>query len=143
MTNFMLKSYALMICMACLLVTAFCTATGIYDIVRIANPEFTLCSYEFQYHQTNEQFARRTFREEEAKPNDDEITRLREESYQAAIRSERRDGQHCLIRAVIAVIISSIILLIHILIFKKVNRAMRIHNERLEDIGSNAPNPQP
>ena len=87
----LLEIYALSVCFVALVCFVISLGIGIYDIVEITSPEFTLRAYVYEKHQTNEMFTRNW---PESKPllSDEEITKQRKESYAIAIRTERRDA---------------------------------------------------
>ena len=115
-----LEAYALFVCLVCLGVGAISLATATYDIVQISNPELTLDSYTHRKHQTNDaywegtsSFSSEGRREEKKRPQEDELTKKRVESFQLALSEEQRDGKKSLVSAIIAIVIASMVLLVH------------------------------
>ena len=75
--------YALAVCFVTLVCFTIALGIGLYDIIQIVNPEFTITGYEFKRYQSNEAFIR-DWPKEKALPSDEE---LRSE--------ERRVGKEC------------------------------------------------
>ena len=106
MKKSILEIYALAVCFVALVCFVIMLGIGTYDLIQIANPEFTLNAYEYERHQSNEAFRRSPRVElrgiapgvsvEPTEPSEEKLTRQREESYQAALRAERRGGYKAL-----------------------------------------------
>ena len=136
MKKSILEIYALAVCFVALGCLVIALGIGVYDLIQIANPEFTLNAYEYERHQSNQAFrgspgrALRGFApgipvEPRQRP-DEEITQQREESYQAALRSERRRGMQSLIRIVIILVIDVLVFVPHWLLVRRTNVASRV-----------------
>ena len=131
-----LEIYALAVCFVALGCLVIALGIGVYDLIQIANPEFTLNAYEYERHQSNQAFRGSPGRvlrgiapgipvEPRQRP-DEEITQQREESYQAALRSERRRGMQSLIRIVIILVIDVLVFVPHWLLVRRTNVASRV-----------------
>jgi hypothetical protein len=130
MKKSILEIYALAVCFVALGCLVIALGIGMYDLIQIANPEFTLNAYEYERHQSNQAFRGgspgRALRgiapgipvEPRQRP-DEEITQQREESYQAALRSERRRGMQSLIRIVIVLVIDVLVFVPHWLLVRR------------------------
>ena len=115
MKKSILEMYALVVCFVGLVCFVIALGIGVYDLIQIANPVFTINAYEYDRHQSNEAFRRfpwlfgmegpgqaffsggatgdpGTSLEPTTPAVEEEVTQQREESYQAALRSERRRG---------------------------------------------------
>ena len=124
-----LEIYALAVCFVTLVCFVIALGIGVYDLIQIANPEFTMNAYEYQRHQSNEAFGRSpriqlrgiapgvpvgpTERSEE------ELTRQREESYQTALRSEQRRAGQSLTMMAIVLVIDVLVFLPHWLLARR------------------------
>jgi hypothetical protein len=87
---------------------------GAYDVVRIIVPEFTLTSYQYERHQTNEAFSRCSSDPGEREPlSEAEKTARRLASYELALRVERRDGAQGLVKVAIVFVIASVAFFVH------------------------------
>jgi len=103
--------YALAVCFVTVVCAVIALGIGIYDLVEIAYPEFTLPSYQFERHQSNEAFF----------PGDPENLELTEEeksarrlaSYETAIEAERRGAQQSLIKVLVVLILDAVVFTIH------------------------------
>jgi len=89
MKRTLVEVYALAVCFVTLVCFVVSLGIGIYDLIQIINPKFTISSYQCDRHQSNEAFLE-AWPKEKPRPEGEELTTLREESYQAAIRSEKR-----------------------------------------------------
>ena len=56
MKKSILEIYALAVCFVALLCFVIALGIGVYDLIQITNPEFTLNAYEYERHQSNEAF---------------------------------------------------------------------------------------
>ncbi len=81
-----IQIYALCVCFSALLCFVIALGVGLYDIVQITAPAFTL--QELPYYHSNESYVQ-YFPDKRGLPTD-EVTRLRLETYQEALASERR-----------------------------------------------------
>ncbi len=118
MKKSILEIYALAVCFATIVCFVITLGISIYDIVRIANPEFTMSSYEYNRHQSNDAYWKSSNNcsnddKKEQRPADEELTKQRLASYQQSIKSELRDAFQSLIQSVIILIIAVIVFLIH------------------------------
>ncbi len=129
MKKSILEIYALSVCFVTLVCFVIALGIGIYDLIQITNPEFTLNPYEYERHRSNEAFGRSPRIEMRGvapgvpigstKPSEEELTRQREESYQAVIRSERRSGIQSLTIVGIVMVIDLCVFVVHWLLSKR------------------------
>ncbi len=56
MKKSILEIYALAVCFVALLCFVIALGIGVYDLIQITNPEFTINVYEYERHQSNEAF---------------------------------------------------------------------------------------
>lgn len=125
----MLEIYALSVCFVTLVCFVIALGIGIYDLIQIASPAFTLNAYEYERHQSNQAFGRSPRIEmrglapgvsiEPTEPSAEELTQQREESYQAALRSERRRGIQSLTIVGIVMVIDLCVFGVHWLLSKR------------------------
>lgn len=115
MKKTLLEIYALAVCFVTVVCFAVALGIGVYDVIQIISPEFTLDSYKFEQHQSNEAFlkARDCNKKDKTVFSEEDLTKKRIESYQIAIKMERRDGLQSLSRAIIIILIDIIIFLLH------------------------------
>lgn len=121
----LLEIYALSVCFVALVCFVISLGIGIYDIVEITSPEFTLRTYVYEKHQTNKMFTRNW---PEGKPllSDEEITKQRKESYTIAIRTERRDALQSFTRVTIIILIDIVVFFVHWKIAKRAGESANI-----------------
>ena len=91
MKKSILGIYALAVCFVALGCFVIALGIGVYDLIQIANPEFTLNPYEYERHQSNEAFRGSPDRAlrgiapgipiEPTERPEEEVTQQREESY--------------------------------------------------------------
>ncbi|MBI5026886.1 MAG: hypothetical protein HZC12_09245 [Nitrospirae bacterium] len=118
MKKSILEVYALAVCFATIVCFVIAFGISIYDIVRIANPEFTMSSYEYNRHQSNDAFWKgsdscSSGNKKRQRPADEELTKQRLASYQQSIKSEQRDAFQSLTQSVIIFIIAVVVFLVH------------------------------
>ncbi len=136
MKKSILEIYALAVCFVTLLCFVIALGIGVYDLIQIANPEFTISAYEYERHQSNEAFDTvrgspgRALRGiapgipiEPTQRPEEEVTQQREESYQAALRSEGRRGMQSLIQMVIVLVIDVLVFVPHWLLARRTKAA--------------------
>jgi hypothetical protein len=121
MKKSLLELYALAVCFVTIVCSAITIGVGVYNIIGIYKPEFTLPSHEYERHQTNEKFAMQIivdYPNEGRKTNmsEEEKTRQRVVSYDTALKSESRGSVQALVKVVIITIISVLLFIIHWLI---------------------------
>ena len=58
MKKSILEIYALAVCFVALACFVIALGIGVYDLIQIANPVFTINAYEYDRHQSNEAFRR-------------------------------------------------------------------------------------
>ena len=115
--------YGLAVCFVTLLCFVIAIGVGIYDLLQVAFPEFTLNAYEYERHQSNDSFRnappvfRSVPRIAEAVPipeaTEDEITRQREDSYRSVLQFERRRAGQSLVMVGIVMLIDVLVFLPH------------------------------
>ncbi len=124
-----LEIYALAVCFVTLVCFVIALGIGVYDLIQIANPEFTMNAYEYERHQSNEAFGRSPRIQlrgvapgvpiDPTETSEEELTRQREESYQAALRSERRRAGQSLTMMAIVLVIDVLVFLPHWLLARR------------------------
>ena len=123
MKKSILEIYALAVCFVALVCFVIALGIGVYDLIQITSPEFTINVYEYERHQSNEAFRGSPGRAlrgiapgipiEPTERPEEEVTQQREESYQAALRSERRRGMQSLIQIGIILVIDVLVFVPH------------------------------
>ncbi len=115
MKKSLLEIYALAVCFATIVCFVISLGIGIYDLVEITNPEFTLSSHKYNRHQTNDAFWKNCYSsdKERTRPPEDELTKKRENSFQRALKAEKRDAFQSLTQIVIILIVNALVFLIH------------------------------
>ena len=140
MKKSILEIYALAVCFVALVCFVIVLGIGVYDLIQITNPEFTINVYEYERHQSNEAFD--TVRgspggalrgiapgipiEQPTERPEEEVTQQRQESYQAALRSERRRGMQSLIRIAIILMIDVLVFVPHWLLARRTRAASMV-----------------
>ena len=138
MKKSMLEMYALAVCFVTLLCFVIALGIGIYNLIRVVNPEFTLNGYEYERHQSNEAFQSSPGIElrglarglaparsaEIPEPSDEELTRQREQSYQNVLRAEQRRGTQSLTMVGIVIFIDLLVFAVHWLLARKARISM-------------------
>lgn len=129
MKKSLIEIYALAVCFVCAAVFTIFVSIGIYSVFEITNPEFTMSSYEYDRHYNNERFLEHklsTLSKDHDTPyatmSQAELTAARERSFQAALDKERRSGRQSVARALIAVLMLSLMFGIHWVIAKRARR---------------------
>lgn len=119
MKKSILEIYALAVCFAAIACFAIALGVAIYNAIQVINPEFTMSAYEYDRHQSNDAFWKGrhnvydTDKREQKRPPEEELTKLRLESYQQGLKSERRNAFQSLTKAVIIMIIDIVFFAVH------------------------------
>jgi hypothetical protein len=109
-----LEIYALAVCFVT--VVCFVVAFGIatYSILQIAKPEFTIDSWQYSQHQTNDAYWNSCSgsrycgtEEKKERPSELELTKQREESFARILSNEQRDGSQVLVKCLIVLLIDA------------------------------------
>ena len=110
-----LEIYALTVCFVTVICAIVSLGIGVYNIIEITNPKFTLPSYQYERHQTNEAFFRQYYgKEKEADAlSEEEKTKRRLESLEVALKVERRGGLQSIVKVFIVLVIDSVAFIIH------------------------------
>lgn len=124
MKKSLLEIYALAVCFVTIICFAVSLGVGLYDVLEMSAPKFTLKSSDFEKHQTNEAFTRGWNEERRKKYTEEEIANLREASYQVALAKEKRDAVQSLIRIIIIMLIDIVIFVIHWKIAKRARESL-------------------
>jgi uncharacterized membrane protein YraQ (UPF0718 family) len=122
MKRSLVEIYALAVCFAA--IVCFAVALGIagYQAIKIFNPDFTLSSYEFERHQTNEAFVKQNEALKSKTP--EEVTKLRTESYKASLKREKRNGLQSLTRTGIVMLVDVVLFSVHWAIARRARTAV-------------------
>ncbi len=129
MKKSILEIYALAVCFAAIVCSAIALGVAIYNVIEIINPEFTISAQEYNHHQSNDSFWKGcsnvygTGKKEEKKPLEEELTKLRLESYQQALKSERRNAFQSLTKTIIIIIIDIFFFVVHWRIARRAREA--------------------
>ncbi len=127
MKKAILEIYALAVCFAAITCFVIAAGVGLYALIGTLNPEFTLESWQYDRHQSNDAFWSSApppipfdgKGEKRVRPPEQELTRQRNESYQLVIRAERRDRMQTLVQVIIILLIDIVVFMIHWRIAKK------------------------
>lgn len=112
MSPHLLRIYALAVCFVSVIVFSVSTGIGVYDVVQVNLPETTLSGWQYERYQSNDNFTR-DWPRDKAMPDDDTLTRLREEGYRIALQGEVRNAKQSLIQQVIIMLIMVALFFIH------------------------------
>jgi len=119
MKKSILEIYALAVCFAAIVCSAIALGVAIYNVIEINNPKFTISAQEYNRHQSNDSFWKGCSnvygvgKKEEKRPPEEELTKLRLESYQQALKSERRNAFQSLTKTIIIIIIDIVFFVVH------------------------------
>ncbi len=106
--------YALAVCFVTVVCAVFATGVGLYDLLEIAQPEFTLSAHKHKRFQSNDTFCR-----DECKNNnvdksiDEETTKKRLAAYEFALKNEQRDAVQSLVKVLIILVIDTGVFWLH------------------------------
>ncbi len=127
MKKVILEIYALAVCFAAVICFVIAAGVGLYALVGTLNPEFTLDSWQYDRHQSNDAFWSSApppipfdgKGEKRVRPPEPELTRQRSASYQTVIHAEQRNRMQTLVQVIIILFIDILVFAIHWRIAKK------------------------
>lgn len=121
-----LEWYTLAICFVSVLAMIVTVCIGIYSVVRVAAPEFTMSPSQFAQFQSNDAFWDVCLQDrlcsdvDEERPAEKALTKLRQEWYERAASVEQRSGAQWLVKCLIAALIAVIVFVIHWILGRRV-----------------------
>ena len=118
MKKSLLEIYALAVCFATLACFVIALGVGIYDLIELTNPEFTLAAHEYERYRSNEAFHQSLLQEQKS-ISDEQVNRRRQSGYESALRAERRGAVQSLTMVAIILIIDVVVFVLHWLLAKK------------------------
>ena len=128
MKKSILEIYALAVCFVTVVCFVIALGIGLYSLVQIANPEFTLDSWQYNQHQTNDAFwgVDVTYpmpmgggEKKKERPPESELTKQRLESNERAVKAEQRSGSQSLVKVMIVIFINIAVFYAHWRISKR------------------------
>ena len=128
-----LEIYALAVCFVTLVAFSISVGIGLYDLAQIRWPEFTMDAYQYERHQSNEAF--RTDPDavywggfkpapEDVEIDEEEMTRVREASFQSVVRAERRRAEQSLLEIGIIMVVNVLLFFPHWILAKRQRRSL-------------------
>ncbi len=110
----MLEVYALAVCFVTVVCAVVASGIGLYALLSIAKPEFTLPAYQYQRFQTNESFNSSECAEgNKKKLTDEEITKKRISGYAIALKNEQRESVQSFVKVAIVLALDAFVFLLH------------------------------
>ena len=117
MKKSLIEIYALAVCFMAVICFAIVFGILIYDIIEITNPEFSMSSRTINKHSSNDKFIDSVYREAMKKKlqskTDEEITKLRNESFALDIQDIKRKAMQSLVKLSIIIIIDIVLFYLH------------------------------
>jgi len=124
MKKTLLEIYALLICLGTIVCFAVSLGIGTYSTIGILDPEITLSSWEYNQHQTNDDYwqdkQNSSYSPVEEKkenaivrPSEDKLTEQRLESYELALKTEKRENKQSVLQVSIILFICTALFFVH------------------------------
>lgn len=128
MKKTLLEIYALLVCFVSISCFSITAGIGLYSMIGFTAPEITLDNWEYERHQSNDQFWEQQgpfampLEIEESmagesklpkRPSEDELTEARTKSYANALRSEKRSSLQTILQTSIIALIAMLLFLVH------------------------------
>lgn len=132
MKKSILEIYALLVCFVTVCCFVICLGIGLYDIIEVTNPEFTMNATVFERFQDDETYKDNLEQlkknlpdggESMPKHSDEEITQKRKKGYEIELRSEKRKAVQSLVQIIIILCINTVIFILHWRIAKHAREA--------------------
>lgn len=120
MKRSIIEIYAMAVCFATALILVITIGAACYNLVQMTYPEFTVCSYTFTSHQSNDAFWRHLCYynsyygvNKDVRPPEAELTQKRLEDYKISMKDESRNGMQKLLKALFIIFIGLAFFSIH------------------------------
>ena len=111
MRNAAIQFYALAVCFSALMCLVVALGVGIYDLIQISAPVFTMQPWQCDIYQSNERFLASYPDKKEYPPA--EITKLREGIFRDALAAERRSAKQSAVFIMIILAIDVVVFAVH------------------------------
>lgn len=123
MKKTILEIYALAVCFLVVICFAITLGVGIYDILKISHPSFTLSGWEYNKFQSNDNFCSNSGAASAQNPcsnqSESAITTKREAAYAISLKGEQRNGLQSLVNSLIILFINIVIFVPHWIIARR------------------------
>ncbi len=127
MKKTILEIYALTVCFVTVVCFVATLGVALYSVLEVINPDFTIDSWQYAQHQTNDAYWKRYSEppiligpagqeiqgEKKVRPSESELTKQREASYAEVLSSERRSGAQTLVKCIIILLINTVVFTLH------------------------------
>lgn len=121
MKKTILEIYALAVCFASVVSFVIASGIAIYNVIEIAVPQITINSFEYDRHQSNDEYWKsisinegdRPAKKEMKRPSEQELTKQRIDSYYYALREVKRSAVQSIIKAGIVIFLNIVFFIIH------------------------------
>lgn len=122
MKRTLLEIYALAVCFVTVVCLVICLGIAAYAGLGVAQPEFTVASWEYTRHQSNDAYwsSPKGFvapggpsEAAKARPAEAVLTQEREMSWERVVAAEKRSSLQSLVKALIVVLIDLLVLAVH------------------------------
>lgn len=132
MKKTILEIYALAVCFFSVVALVVIFGIGCYSTISFVNPEFTLNSFAYTRHQSNDSFwagcsgsweCGSAGEKKGVRPPELELSKLRLASFQRDLFSEERAGLQSIVRCLIGLICTSLVFLLHWFLAKRARNA--------------------
>jgi len=111
MRNSAIQFYALAVCFSALMCLVVALGVGIYDIIQISAPEFTMQQWQSDYYKSNERFLASNPDKKELPQA--EVSELREGGYRDALAAERHSAKQSAVFITIILAIDVVVFAVH------------------------------
>ena len=115
----LVEIYALAICFLAVVCFIVAAGLGIYDVIQIVKPGFTISSYEYKKYQSNKKFIKGC-EDKYADYSEEEITEMRLEGWENALKIEQRKAFQSITMVFIILLIDTVAFVFHWLLAKKI-----------------------
>lgn len=128
MKKTILEIYGLAICFITVICFMVVSGIAIYKLLAVAKPDFTLDSWQYSMHQSNDAYwSQRSMPPPMAeplpkkleRPPENELTRQREDSYRRVLAAEQRDSFQTLVKCLIVLLIDAAAFMMHWVIARR------------------------
>ncbi|MDD4911451.1 MAG: hypothetical protein PHP57_04095 [Sideroxydans sp.] len=121
MKKSILEIYALAVCFIAVICFAVALGLATYSLVEIEKPEFTISSWQYLRHKTNDSYWKGCPNGQYCGPSkngwehlsEQELTKGREESFAHELSQEQRDGTQTLVKCLVVMLTNLLFFSVH------------------------------
>lgn len=127
MKKSILEIYALAVCFFTVVCFVAALGMGMYSVITIAKPGFTINSWQYEQLQDNDSYWKSCSvgrycgpeAKKNVRPGEPELTKGREGSFACELSKEQRNGSQMLVKCLVAMLVNAVFFALHWLVARR------------------------